>query len=281
VLSTRRALSAAELADVADLAQRVVDHDGGRLKLEWATLRSRGGDAVEDLLWHHDERLMGFLGLYAFGSGELELAGMVDPAARRAGIGTALVDAAAEIGRERGRARALLVTPRTTSAGAAFAAARGARLAHSEHFMSLDAAPTGPPPPPTVSLRPAVATDLDDLRRILATAFGDAPGSVTIPADGTSERTLMVEQAGAVVGTVRIAREGSTSGIYGLAVDPARQGEGIGREVLDRAGREEFAAGADRVTLEVAVDNDRALGLYRSVGFRPVATEDYFALPLT
>jgi ribosomal protein S18 acetylase RimI-like enzyme len=32
--------------------------------------------------------------------------------------------------------------------------------------------------------------------------------------------------------------------------------------------------------LEVDVDNDRALGQYTSVGFTPVITEDYFALPL-
>jgi ribosomal protein S18 acetylase RimI-like enzyme len=31
--------------------------------------------------------------------------------------------------------------------------------------------------------------------------------------------------------------------------------------------------------LEVDVDNDRALTLYTSVGFTPITTEDYFALP--
>jgi hypothetical protein len=37
---------------------------------------------------------------------------------------------------------------------------------------------------------------------------------------------------------------------------------------------------ADRIGLEVAVDNDQALALYTSVGFMPVTTEDYFELPL-
>jgi ribosomal protein S18 acetylase RimI-like enzyme len=31
----------------------------------------------------------------------------------------------------------------------------------------------------------------------------------------------------------------------------------------------------------VDVENDRALGLYTSVGFEPITTEDYYALPLT
>jgi ribosomal protein S18 acetylase RimI-like enzyme len=31
----------------------------------------------------------------------------------------------------------------------------------------------------------------------------------------------------------------------------------------------------------VDVENDRALTLYTSIGFTPIITEDYFALPLT
>jgi len=39
------------------------------------------------------------------------------------------------------------------------------------------------------------------------------------------------------------------------------------------------ADGATTVHLEVATDNDRALNLYTSLGFQPVITEDYYALP--
>ena len=39
------------------------------------------------------------------------------------------------------------------------------------------------------------------------------------------------------------------------------------------------ADGAQRVGLEVEVDNEHALGLYTSLGFVRVTTEDYFRLP--
>ena len=39
------------------------------------------------------------------------------------------------------------------------------------------------------------------------------------------------------------------------------------------------AGGAASVHLEVATDNDHALNLYTSLGFQPVITEDYYALP--
>jgi ribosomal protein S18 acetylase RimI-like enzyme len=35
-----------------------------------------------------------------------------------------------------------------------------------------------------------------------------------------------------------------------------------------------------RLHLEVEVNNDRALGLYTSLGFTPTSTEDYFDIPL-
>lgn len=130
-----------------------------------------------------------------------------------------------------------------------------------------------------MNLRDATPADRDEVVRILAAAFGEDRSDVQI-ADRPEERTLVAERGGAVVGTVRLTRDGATAGIYGLAVEPSLQGKGIGRDVLIRACRRLRAAGAERVTLEVAADNDRALGLYLSAGFEPQATEDYFAVTL-
>ena len=67
-------------------------------------------------------------------------------------------------------------------------------------------------------------------------------------------------------------------GIYGFAIEPAFQGQGIGREVLRRVCLEALGDGTRRVTLDVALDNEHALGLYTSVGFRREATEEYWVL---
>jgi ribosomal protein S18 acetylase RimI-like enzyme len=58
------------------------------------------------------------------------------------------------------------------------------------------------------------------------------------------------------------------------------QGRGIGRAALRQACEQLRADGARRISLDVDVANDRALGLYTSIGLTPVTTEDYFALPL-
>src|SRR4029077_11306568 len=82
-------LSPDALDAVAQLEREGVSTDGGRLKLEWPTLKS--GDRVDPLLWWEEERLVGFIGLYVFTPDVIELAGMVAPGWRRRGVGTALL----------------------------------------------------------------------------------------------------------------------------------------------------------------------------------------------
>ena len=78
MLEMSRGLSARALSALSALEKRTVTADGGRLKLEWGTLRTRPGQQVDDLLWWDGDQLLGFLGLYSFDGRTVELAGMVD-----------------------------------------------------------------------------------------------------------------------------------------------------------------------------------------------------------
>lgn len=287
VLELSQGLSPRALSALRSLQERTVAADGGRLKLEWPTLAARTGDRVEDVLWWDGEDLVGFLGIYAFGEPDVELAGMVDPNHRRRGIGTALLDAARVLCRERDHLRTLLVTPRTTPAGSAFALAHGGVLEHSEHALVLTGEPADGPTDPSITMRRADRSDGVTVADLMRAAFGWSPPDAADRLHSANAQTLMIERAGAVVGTVRISldRDGGGAdgdlhaGVYGFAVDPAWQGRGIGRDALRRVCRRLRADGATRIGLEVAVDNPHALGLYTSLGFEPVATEDYFHLP--
>ena len=55
--------------------------------------------------------------------------------------------------------------------------------------------------------------------------------------------------------------------IRGLAVDPARQGRGLGGLLLDAAGREASARGARKLSLRVLAVNTAARRLYEAYGF--------------
>lgn len=279
MLELAAGLSERALDAIAELERVVIEADGGRLKLEWGSLRGRRGDRVEDVLWWEGERLLGFLGIYGFGAIP-ELAGMVAPDARRRGIGSALLDAALPLCRERGDRAPLLIVPRPSTAGRRLALARGGVLDHSEHALVLSGDPAADERhDASVSLRAAATADLPLVVGLLEAGFGfSVPDDFADSLNTPREQTLLVELSGAPVGTLRLVREGDTAGIYGFVIEPERRGRGIGRAALRRACEQLRADGARRIGLEVDVQNDHALGLYTSVGFRSVATEDYYAL---
>lgn len=276
-------LSPSTLEAIAGLERRVVAADGGRLKLECNALRHRAGRDVEDLLWWGDGRLLGFLGIYSHSAPVLELAGMVDPEFRRQGIGAALLDEALRVCRERAHTATLLVVPRLSLAGRALALRRGGTLDHSEHALRLPGQPNDVRADPLVTIRAATPQDLPAVDDLLLLGFGWRPAAPDDPGNdrpaSADPNMLVVERQGALIGTVRLIREGDTAGVYGFVIHPDHQGRGIGRDVLHRLCLAARADGAKSVNLEVATDNDRALNLYTSLGFRPVTTEDYYALP--
>jgi ribosomal protein S18 acetylase RimI-like enzyme len=243
------------------------------------TCRSRSGDQVEDLLWWEGDRLLGFLGLYTFGT-PIELSGMVAPDARRRGIASALLDAALPLCRDRGQERALLVVPRSSPGGRALAVDRGGTLDHSEHALVLTSDPIGTERAPRVSLRPAGRDDRAPIARLLQAGF-DLPATETADMVRSSRgRMWVVEHDGAPVGTLAVSPHDDGAGIYGFVIDPAWQGRGLGREALCQMCMRLRNDGAERIELDVEVQNERALTLYTTIGFTPVITEDYYALPL-
>ena len=185
---------------IAELDRRVVQADGGRLKLEWATLRRRSGDRVDDLMWWEGYRLLGFLGVYGFDSLP-ELAGMVAPDARRRGIGAALLDAALPLCRERSDRRPLLIVPRPSVAGKLLALRRGGVLDHSEHALVLSGDPPAGSREPAITLRAATVGDLPLVSRLLELGFSEpAPAGLAERLDSPGERTAIVELAGVCFG---------------------------------------------------------------------------------
>jgi ribosomal protein S18 acetylase RimI-like enzyme len=132
-----------------------------------------------------------------------------------------------------------------------------------------------------IASRICCVSDLPLISRLLELGFGGpAPDGLAERLDSPRDRTTIVELSGSAVGTLRLRRDGRDARIYEFVIDPSRQGRGLGRAALRRACEQLRAEGAHRIGLEVDVENDRALTLYTSVGFTPILTEDYFALPL-
>jgi len=280
VLEQPHGLSPDALRAIAELEREVVGADGGRLKLEWETLRRRSGDRVEDLLWWEHERLCGFLGLYSFAS-PVELSGMVAPSFRRRGIATELLDGAMVLCRSRSERTAFLVVPRASIAGRTLALRRGARLDHSEHALLLTGGPKNSRRTPGVTVRRADAADGPVVSRLIESGFGHPAHEIAEELDSPRGQTLVIEQFGEPAGTIRVTRNDTDASIDGFVIDSELRGRGLGREALRQVCDQLAGQATARISLEVEVDNEQALTLYTSLGFEPITTEDYYWMPIS
>ena len=90
---------------------------------------------------------------------------------------------------------------------------------------------------------------------------------------------LVAERGGVVVGYGLVLLHGSTAlaHLYSIAVDPKRQGEGIGTALLEACEEEARAAGRAVLRLEVRPDNASAIRRYRAGGYKEIGTyADYY-----
>jgi ribosomal protein S18 acetylase RimI-like enzyme len=72
-------------------------------------------------------------------------------------------------------------------------------------------------------------------------------------------------------------RSSKVARIYSVAVDPGARGRGLGRVLIERAEAVARARGRNTMQLEVRVDNDAAIRLYETLGYRSSAQfENYY-----
>ncbi len=131
-----------------------------------------------------------------------------------------------------------------------------------------------------VRLRRAVPGDAERFREILghpavAHWWGDpheGAAETCDPPEGV--RGYAIESGGTVVGLIQSCEENTPeyrSAGLDIAVHADRHGRGIGGDALHTLARHLIeVAGHHRLTIDPAVDNERAIRLYRRLGFRPV-----------
>ena len=125
-----------------------------------------------------------------------------------------------------------------------------------------------------VRLRPGTVGDLDDVMRVMTSAFPPSFGEAwtrsqcagIMPLHGV---TLTIAESGRTpVGFSLVRAVADEAELLLLAVDPAEQRRGIGQALLDDFIASALSAGAHRLHLEVR-DGNPAIELYRSSGFSP------------
>lgn len=249
------------------------------MKLNWDMLETRPENEINDLLCYAGTELVAFLGLYCMGTdfAEVEITGMVHPEFRRQGIFKALFREALEICKARGAQRILLVSERRSAAGRLFAEDAGLSYSFSEYRMRCDAYKPPAILPERFTLRPAGPADLPLIEHINAVSF---ESTVSFDYCERLKYSYIADLDGKPVGTIGLDYDGPFGYVFGVAILPEYRGRGYGKAMLDAILKIHFEKTTAGVILEVAVKNDTALSLYRSVGFDTVTVYDYHEILL-
>ncbi|MBA2941683.1 GNAT family N-acetyltransferase [Paenibacillus sp. CGMCC 1.16610] len=288
----RAGLSPQELKEVRDLWETCNRHDHIEIKLNWGTLSDRPPGVTNDFLFYRDDRIVGFLAIYSFLSTEVEISGMVHPEARNQGIFGQLVQTALETCRSRGVPKAIFINERGSASGKAFLTKLGADYQFSEYVMELQegAEVVAQNGEELLTLRSANVEDTELLVQLNMSGFNmpeaDTREYVNQTITGDKEKTWIAElghgEQKVPIGKIGAMIETDASGfIYGFCVLPERRGQGYGRVILSQTiGELKMKHRAGLIKLEVSVENEKALGLYESCGFRTKNANDYYVLML-
>ena len=124
-----------------------------------------------------------------------------------------------------------------------------------------------------IEIRDATAKDVDAVLAFWRdasdhTSVSDNPESVRILIEHPSAWLLVVEEDGAIVGTLVAAWDGWRGNLYRLAVDPARRRRGIATALVAEGERRVNACGALRNSAMVEGNDPVATAFWAAVGYR-------------
>ncbi|MCU9614665.1 GNAT family N-acetyltransferase [Caldibacillus lycopersici] len=274
-------LTKQQLKDIKKLQEICESQEGINLKLNWDMLENRTENEKNDFLYYEHEQLIGFLGLYGFGN-KVEISGMVHPTFRRKGIFSQLFkEAMAEITKHN-FTKVLLNTPANSPSGKQFLQTIPCELIFSEYQMKWEQKELFVYD--DVQIRQSVSeADFQAEVQLDVQSFGFAlEEAISFNKRIKTENTqsfYVIEHDGETVGKIRTQRQDGESWIYGFAIFPEKQGNGIGKKALQRVILQESSLGYD-VFLEVETQNAHALRLYETSGFNIIQAQDYYLLTI-
>ncbi|MDD7795152.1 GNAT family N-acetyltransferase [Clostridium sp. 'White wine YQ'] len=275
-------LTKEELQAIKELEEECNSYEELNMKLNWDMLESRAKNQVNDFLYYEDDKLIGFLGMYGFGSNpkEIEATGMVHPSYRRKGIFKELMFEGKEHCKKGNTERILLITERRVDSGIGFVEAIGSKYSFSEYRMRLNESKIPSFESRGVSLKKADIKHKKELLELDREFFGlpEIEEEEGTREDNEHRTTYIAELEGKVIGKIGVTMDGEDGYIFGFGIKHEYRRKGYGRIVLSLILEKLLKNNVNSIILEVASENDKALGLYKSCGFKESTIYDYYKL---
>jgi len=279
--------NAAQINEIVALEQQCKQLDSAHLKADLEHLTKEDGDHGL-LCYYNNGPLVGLLSWYPSEGTTGSINAVVHPHYRRQGVFHSLLERAREEMRPLGIHQLSYRVPQSHPAGMAAAQAFGAVYDRSEYAMKLkNDAPAKQSQTVLSSGLDLTIAEPEDLEFMIAcssAAFGDAEDwtrDYFRHTDEPSRPTYVIRKENERVGLIRVnAISESTGFIHNFCILPARQGEKLGRAALTLMVQRLLEQGYSDIRLSVVTENERALSLYRSVGFDVIMEYKYFIGPI-
>jgi ribosomal protein S18 acetylase RimI-like enzyme len=140
------------------------------------------------------------------------------------------------------------------------------------------------PRPEGLKLRPVGAEAIDLLTLLQATSFDDVTEETRQRVSQSFQDPTRQHFIGYLdkepIGSLRLGRYEKSADVTAFSVIPAYRGRGYGRQMLLEAIDYLLSEDWPQIFIDVATDNQNALGLYQSCGFRVIQTCQFYCLPL-
>lgn len=260
-----------------DLAARASDADGVAPFNEASLDAMRDRVAPRVLVMHttDDGTIVGA----AFASGDAPVEVVVDPAARREGLGRGMVEELTAEGEREFWAHGDLPAARALAASAGLVARRTLLVLR----LEIDGPPVAERVPADITFRTYEAGDADGIIAVNARAFAHHPEQGAMDRADFDRRTssdwfdpaglFVAERGGHVIGFHWTKVEGGKGEVYVVGIDPEAQGGGLGTALTARGIRHMYDQGLRTIDLYVEGDNAPALAVYQRLGFREHAKD--------
>jgi len=124
----------------------------------------------------------------------------------------------------------------------------------------------------SLSITPIADGDVADVVALwqrcgLTRPWNDPAADIALARRGPSSALLVGRQDGAIVATAMVGHDGHRGWVYYVAVDPDRQGKGLGRIIMNAVEDWLRATGVPKLQLLVRRENAKASAFYQSLGY--------------
>ena len=123
-----------------------------------------------------------------------------------------------------------------------------------------------------IAFRPIADCDIEAVIALwqacgLTRAHNDPHKDISFARGRSSSEVLVGEEKGAIIATVMVGHDGHRGMLYYLAVEPGRQGKGLGKAAVRAAEAWLKERGVWKINLLVRSENEKVRRFYESLGY--------------